>query len=140
MPRKAKPGSVGTTPTAGDLDETGGWVGMAVQFLVDHTSGARSFVLGRTVFAPGDATHAVHRHEHAEEAVLIVCGHGVAVNGDDEIPVGPGDFVFHPRGEWHGFHNTSPDEAVEMLWVWGGAASREAAGYELAGGDRAVGT
>ena len=140
MPGKVEPGSIGTTPAAGDLDEAGGWVGMAVQFLVDHTSGARSFVLGRTVFAPGDATHVVHRHEQAEEAVLIVSGHGVAVNGNDEVEVGPGDFVFHPRGQWHGFRNTSPDEPVEMLWVWGGAASREAAGYELAGGDRAVGT
>lgn len=105
---------------------------MAVQFLVDRTSGAESFVFGRTIFEPGSATHAVHRHPNAEEAVLIVNGHGVAVNGEEEVEVGPGDYVFHPRGEWHGFRNTSPDEPVEMLWVWGGAASREAAGYELA--------
>jgi mannose-6-phosphate isomerase-like protein (cupin superfamily) len=138
LPETAKPASISTTPVAPGLDDAGGWVGMEVQFLVDHASGADSFVLGRTVFAPGDATHALHRHLHAEEAVLILQGHGVAVNGGEEVEVGPGDVVFHPRGEWHGFRNSSPDEPVEMLWVWGGAASRDTAGYELFDGGRAV--
>jgi len=145
MAGRAKAASISAVPVASGLDESGGWVGMAVQFLVDRESGAQTFVFGRTVFEPGHATHAVHRHVGAEEAVLIVSGRGVAVNGDEEVELGPGDFAFHPRGEWHGFRNTSPSEPVEMLWVWGGAASREAAGYELAGqGDgtpaRRVGT
>lgn len=140
MSETAKPASINTTPTAPDLDESGGWIGMAVQFLVDRAAGADSFVFGRTIFEAGFATHEVHRHPGAEEAVLILKGRGVAVNGDEELEVGPGDYVFHPRGEWHGFRNTSADEPVEMLWVWGGAASRESAGYELADGDHAVAT
>lgn len=133
----AKPISILTARVAEDLDAENGWVGMDVQFLVDHATGADSFVLGRTIFEPGAGVHAVHRHAHAEEAVMIVRGHGVAVNGADKIAVGPGDVVFHPRGEWHGFRNTSPSEVVEMVWVWGGAASREMAGYEVAGANDA---
>ncbi len=124
--------SIGSTPAADGLDETGGWVDMDVQFLVDHASGAESMVFGRTVFKPGSGTHAVHRHQHAEEVVLIVRGHGIAIDGEQEIEVAPGDLVLHPRNAWHGFRNSSESEEVEMLWVWGGAASRESAGYELA--------
>lgn len=127
--------SIRTAPVAGDLDASAGWVGMSVQFLVDESTGADSFVFGRTIFEPSAGSHAVHRHPHAEEAVMIVRGRGVAINGADEVAVGPGDVVFHPRGEWHGFRNTSPDEEVEMIWVWGGAASRRAAGYEVSGAD-----
>lgn len=105
---------------------------MDVQFLVDHSSGAEAMVFGRTVFKPGSGTHAVHRHQHAEEVVLIVRGHGIAIDGDQETEVGPGDLVLHSRNAWHGFRNSSDSEEVEMLWVWGGAASRESAGYELA--------
>ena len=132
MDDDTKPVSIWTAPLADGLDASGGWVGMDVQFLVDHATGASSFVLGRTLFEPGAGSHAVHRHAHAEEAVMIVRGHGVAINGEDEVPVGPGDVVFHPRGEWHGFRNTSASQEVEMIWVWGGAASRETAGYEVA--------
>jgi mannose-6-phosphate isomerase-like protein (cupin superfamily) len=132
MADDTKPVSIWTAPVAEDLDATAGWVGMDVQFLVDHATGADSFVFGRTLFEPGAGSHAVHRHAHAEEAVMIVRGHGVAINGANEVPVGPGDVVFHPRGEWHGFRNTSQSEEVEMIWVWGGASSRETAGYEVA--------
>ncbi|MHB1986468.1 MAG: cupin domain-containing protein [Acidimicrobiales bacterium] len=126
----AKPLSVDTVPIAEGLDEAGGWIGMDVQFLVDHATGAESMVFGRTLFRPGHGLHARHRHSGAEEVVLIVRGHGIAFNGDDEVEVGPGDVVFHPRNEWHGFKNLSETEDVEMLWVWGGAASRSSAGYE----------
>lgn len=137
------PISVEGTPAAVGLDAGGGWVGMRVQFLLDREHGAERMVFGRTIFEPGASRHETHRHSGAEEAVLIVRGSGVVVDGDREIAVSPGDVVLHPRNEWHGFRNTSEVDEVEMLWVWSGAASREEAGYELAGpvggapGDRA---
>lgn len=87
-------------------------------------------VVGRTVFPPGGSSHEYHRHHSAEEFVYVVRGHGVALNGDDEVEVEAGDIVFHPRNIWHGFRNPSDTEGAEVIWAWGGAGSREAAGYE----------
>ena len=38
--------------------------------------------------------------------------------------------IFTPRGNFHGFDNTS-DEDVLLIWGWSGAGSLDAAGYEL---------
>jgi quercetin dioxygenase-like cupin family protein len=118
-----------------NLASNDGWVNMAVQFLVDHAhGGARKVVFGRTVFAPGESVHELHRHAGAEEVVYLVRGSGVATNGDEEIVLNVGDIAFHPQGEWHGFYNTSPTEEAEMIWVWAGAASKDDAGYEVKDG------
>lgn len=117
------------------LASNDGWVNMAVQFLVDRAhGGARKVVFGRTVFAPGESVHELHRHPGAEEVVYLVRGSGVATNGDEEIVLNVGDIAFHPQGEWHGFYNTSPTEEAEMIWVWAGAASKDDAGYEVKDG------
>lgn len=109
-----------------------GWVGMTVQFLVDAAKGgAQHFVFGRARFAPGESAHQWHRHPNAEEFAFIERGHGVVLDGDNEIPVEPGDVVFHEKGVWHGFRNTSPDEEAVMIWGWGGATSKADAGYEV---------
>lgn len=113
------------------LDPAGGWVKMEVQFLVDHRrGGAKETVFGRAIFHPG-AVHEAHRHPNAEEVVYLVRGRGIALNGDDEFELGPGDVAFHPRDEWHGFRNTSTTEDAEMIWTWVGASSKDAAGYVL---------
>jgi quercetin dioxygenase-like cupin family protein len=116
------------------LDSSDGWVNMAVQFLVDHShGGARNVVFGRTIFAPGESVHELHRHPGAEEVVYLVRGSGVATNGDEQVELAEGDIAFHPQGEWHGFHNTSATEEAEMIWVWAGASSKQDAGYEVKG-------
>ncbi len=125
---------VNVTEFAADsnLASADGWVNMAVQFLVDHDhGGANEVVFGRTVFAPGESVHQLHRHPGAEEVVYLVRGSGVATNGDEEIALGVGDIAFHPQGEWHGFYNTSATEEAEMIWVWAGAGSKHDAGYEV---------
>jgi quercetin dioxygenase-like cupin family protein len=109
-----------------------GWVGMTVQFLIDGAKGgAQHFVFGRARFAPGRSEHEWHRHPGAEEFVLVVRGEGIVLDGDNEIPVKVGDVVFHRKGEWHGFRNTSDAEEAELIWGWGGATSKVEAGYEL---------
>ena len=109
-----------------------GWIGMTVQFLIDGAkAGAEHFVFGRARFAPGHSEHEWHRHPGAEEFVLVVRGKGIVLDGDNEVPVKVGDVVFHRRGEWHGFRNTSDDEEAELIWGWGGATSKTEAGYEL---------
>jgi len=105
---------------------------MTVQFLVDSVAaGAEHVVFGRAVFAPGQSEHQWHRHPGAEEFVMLVKGHGIVLDGDNEIPVRAGDVAFHAKGAWHGFRNTSDTQEAEMIWGWAGAASRSEAGYEL---------
>jgi quercetin dioxygenase-like cupin family protein len=128
---KVNVGEFAADPT---LDSSEGWVNMAVQFLVDHAhGGARNVVFGRTIFAPGESVHELHRHPGAEEVVYLVRGCGVATNGDERVELAAGDIAFHPQGEWHGFHNTSATEEAEMIWVWAGASSKQDAGYEVKG-------
>ncbi|MBO3750126.1 cupin domain-containing protein [Streptosporangiaceae bacterium NEAU-GS5] len=114
----------------GALRAEDGWVNMNVKWLITaDTVGSASTVFGITVFPPG-ARHEIHRHPHAEETEYIVEGHGIARVGDDDVIMGPGDIVFVPRDDYHGFVNTSETERAVMVWCYGGAASLEAAGYE----------
>jgi quercetin dioxygenase-like cupin family protein len=124
-------------PLDGSLTAETGWSDMAVQWIVtDETVGATDHVVGLTVFAPG-AKHHPHRHPNAEEAQYLIKGSGLARVGDKDIVQNAGDTVFVPRGEWHGFENTSDGETV-MLWTYGGAASLEKAGYVRLQEDEAV--
>lgn len=114
------------------LDPREGWINMRVQFLIQAANaGATELVVGRTVFPPGSSRHERHRHHSADEFVYVVRGQGIVMNGDDEIPVREGQVAFHPKGIWHGFRNTSDTEEAEVIWAWGGAGSREEAGYEV---------
>ena len=86
-------------------------------------------MVGRTIFTPGSG-HEAHRHVNAEEIQYVVRGEGIVIDGDGEIPVAAGNVVHTQRGQWHGFINISESEDAEVIWLWAGAASREAAGYE----------
>jgi quercetin dioxygenase-like cupin family protein len=123
--------SVEDVEFAPGLDPNEGWIEMKVQFLVDKISaGAQEMVIGRTVFEPG-SRHELHRHENAEEFQYLLSGEGVVLNGDEEVQVKPGEIVFTPAGEWHGFRNASDTEDAVLLWGWCGAGDRDTAGYEV---------
>jgi len=118
-------------PPAGGLSPEGGWVDMLVRFLVDEASaGVSNFTLGWTVFRPG-ARHERHLHRNCDEFFIVVKGRGHIYTGQGREPAEEGDVVYIPRGEWHGFDNTSDQEAV-LVWGWIGAGSLEASGYEVA--------
>jgi oxalate decarboxylase/phosphoglucose isomerase-like protein (cupin superfamily) len=51
--------------------------------------------------------------------------------------MGPGDCVFVPRNDFHGFRNTSDTETAVMVWYYAGAANLEEAGYITEEQDRA---
>jgi quercetin dioxygenase-like cupin family protein len=110
-----------------NTEETG-WDNMVVKWIVTRdTVGSDSHVVGLTVFPPG-ARHHHHRHPNAEEAQYLIKGSGIARLGDVDIEQGPGDTVFVPRNEVHGFWNNTDEETV-MIWTYGGAASLEEAGF-----------
>ena len=105
-----------------------GWVGMDVRWLITReTVGASKSVFGVTFFPPG-AKHDIHRHPNAEEVEYVVSGSGIAYVGDEAIELGPGEAVFVPENEYHGFENNSDAEVV-MAWYYAGAASLEDAGF-----------
>jgi quercetin dioxygenase-like cupin family protein len=113
----------------GSLRAEDGWVNMNVKFLISRDSvQAEQTVFGITIFPPG-AKHDIHRHPHAEETEYIVEGNGIARVGDDDVAMSPGDIVFVPANDFHGFYNTSETERAVMVWCYGGAASLQEAGY-----------
>ena len=117
-----------------------GWVNMNVKFLItDDSVNSQQTVFGITVFPPG-AKHDIHRHPNAEETEYIIEGEGIARVGDDDVMMRPGDIVFVPANDYHGFYNTSQTDRAVMIWCYGGAASLEQAGYvteaeDLSGGE-----
>src|SRR3954453_20522291 len=120
--------SFDATPSDTALRAEDGWVDMDVRWLLTRdTVGAEHSVFGITVF-PAGSKHDIHRHPDAEEFEYLVSGHGIARVGDVALELGPGEVVFVPKNDYHGFENTG-DEPVFMIWGYAGAASLEEAGY-----------
>ena len=107
-----------------------GFLHVAARWLVDAKSArARSLVVGQSTFVPG-AAHLLHKHHHGDEFFYVFEGRGCHLIEDREIPMQPGDVVFAPREEWHGFRNTG-DQPVRAIFGYFGVASLEDAGYEV---------
>jgi 2-keto-4-pentenoate hydratase/quercetin dioxygenase-like cupin family protein len=117
-------------PLEQGLREDEGWIDMRVQFLIgEHNAGAKDLVVGRTVLPPG-ARHERHLHRHCDEFLVVLSGRGEIYTNTGREPSEAGDVIYTPRGNWHGFDNTS-DEEVLLLWGWTGAGSLEASGYAI---------
>lgn len=123
--------SSGAVPPDRSLSADEGWIDMEVRWLITAESvGARQTVVGRTVLQPG-SKHDIHRHPHAEEWEYVVSGSAIKHVGDDSVRLEAGDVVFVPANVFHGLENASSTEPVVTVWGYSGAASLEAAGYEL---------
>ncbi|MFT3873579.1 MAG: cupin domain-containing protein [Nocardioides sp.] len=115
----------------GNLLAEDGWIDMEVRWLITADSvGARQTVVGRTVLQPG-SKHDIHRHPHAEEWEYVVSGTAVKHVGPDSVRLKAGDVVFVPANVFHGLENASTTEPVVTIWGYSGAATLDAAGYEL---------
>jgi quercetin dioxygenase-like cupin family protein len=122
--------NIAEVPLESGLREEDGWVDMRVQFLIDERrAGTPELVFGRTVLPPG-SRHERHRHPNCDEFLLVISGSGEIYTNEGREPAAAGDVVFTPAGHWHGFDNTSEEDAL-LIWGWRGAGSLEAAGYEL---------
>lgn len=65
---------------------------------------------------PGDYSSEHHFHEEDEEFVYILAGSGIALIGDEELEVGPGDFMGFPKGSPpHHMHNRSEEDVVYLV-------------------------
>ncbi|MFF2546539.1 cupin domain-containing protein [Kitasatospora sp. NPDC058063] len=69
----------------------------------DDTNGALGFA--KAVVPPGGGA-IPHAHGREEEAFYVLSGDFDVVNGDEIVKAGPGDLLFVPRDDRHGFTNT----------------------------------
>ncbi|WP_233861967.1 cupin domain-containing protein [Paraburkholderia adhaesiva] len=59
---------------------------------------------------PGDETTEHHFHHHEDECVFVLSGTATAVIGDDEYPIGQGDFIGYRKGGLpHSIRNTGSE-------------------------------
>ncbi|MFI6339814.1 cupin domain-containing protein [Streptomyces sp. NPDC050535] len=82
-----------------------------------QTSGALG-VLETSVPPGGGALP--HAHGREEEAFYVLSGDFDFVNGDEIIQAGPGDLLFVPRGNRHGFTNTGALPAKLLTFIMPG--------------------
>lgn len=108
-----------------------GWRDMDIRFMVrGDNAGAKHVCWWRTVFPPG-AAHERHFHPDAEEVLYVIRGRGAAGTGESEQEIGPGSVQFIAAGEIHWLRNLDPQEELEIVGCYAGAASLEEAGYEF---------
>ncbi len=51
-----------------------------------------------------------------DEAYIVIAGSGTFVRGEEQVPFGPGDFIFVPAHMEHRFADYTPDVAVWVLF------------------------
>jgi quercetin dioxygenase-like cupin family protein len=89
-----------------------GSTGCQVRILVGGEQQAPNFVMRQFEIAPGGHTP---RHLHPyEHEIFILEGNGLAVDGEVERPLAPGDVVYVAPDDVHQFRNTG-DEPMKML-------------------------
>ncbi len=64
--------------------------------------------------APGFETTEYHVHHFEDEAVYILSGTGTATIGDEDHPIGPGDFIGYRKG---GLAHTIMNTGAETLRI-----------------------
>jgi uncharacterized cupin superfamily protein len=65
---------------------------------------------------PGKESFVYHSHRHEEEWIYVLSGRGVAEIGDDQVELGPGDFVGFPTPSvGHHLRNASGEELVYLM-------------------------
>ncbi len=114
-------------------DPATGFIGMNARWLAtDEICDTGSIVVGNSRFAPHGGAHELHRHAEAAEFFIVLSGEGAQLDADgNEVPVEVGEAALLPKGSWHGFRATGPEE-VRAVFGFLGATSLEDAGYELA--------
>ena len=91
------------------------------------TAGATAVAFGTATYQPGAAIER-HYHPNAEEVCMVVAGRARHEVAGNVFEMGAGDVCFIPRGEPHSLACLG-NEPLEIVWVWGGASSMEAAGF-----------
>ena len=65
---------------------------------------------------PGCESTEHHVHHHEDECVYVLSGEATACIGDEEFPIGPGDFIGYRKGGLaHSIRNTGTEKLVCLV-------------------------
>ncbi len=104
--------------------------GLNIRFGINDAScGSRELTMGYTVVPPG-VRNPAHYHEHAEAGLYILSGRLKVYVGEDREAtiVGPGTFLYVPKGEIHGLENESATEPATLVFAYGNVPNKDKAG------------
>lgn len=62
--------------------------------------------VGLLLYAPGQTTPD-HKHSDIDEVFYVISGEGIITINNEKVPLKEKDIIFSPKGETHGFDNTS---------------------------------
>ena len=88
----------------------------------DDTGGAFALYEVETPPAGGCPPH-VQRYD--DEALFVIAGRYAVLLGEDQVDLGPGGFVFIPRGTVHAFTNPGAEPARLLMLVTPGAIHQQ---------------
>ena len=80
----------------------------------DPRTGSRGMAAGTQDLGTG-AGIPLHKHDNADEMLVVQKGAAMAILGDTHKLASAGSTVFIPRGVWHGVEPVK--EASQVLWV-----------------------
>lgn len=86
-----------------------------IQWIFNESDGAPSFAMRRFVMTPGGR---IPLHDHPwEHEIFILSGKADVFTPDDRREVGPGDALYLPAGEPHGYENRNDEDLVFLCMV-----------------------
>lgn len=69
--------------------------------------------VGLLLYEPGQTTPE-HKHSNIDEVFYVISGEGTITINNDEYVISEKDIILSPRGETHGFYNTSSSNWVVL--------------------------
>lgn len=69
--------------------------------------------IGLLLYTP-DQTTPDHKHSDIDEVFYIISGEGIITINNEKILFKEKDIIFSPKGETHGFYNTSSSNLVVL--------------------------
>ena len=83
---------------------------------ISQVAGLERQVVSIARLPPKQESFLLHAHTFQEEFVYVLQGSGVAIVGDEEHPVGPGDFIAYPcDGVPHQMRNDGNEDLVYLM-------------------------
>ena len=93
-------------------------IGDILEFTVEKSARKAIFKEGQLdtgllLYAPGQTTPD-HKHADIDEVFYVIPGEGTIIIDKEEIILKEKDIIFSPKGETHGFNNTSSTNWVVL--------------------------
>lgn len=86
-----------------------------IQWLASKFDGAPNFAMRRFIIKPGGS---IGLHDHPwEHEIYILKGSGTAYTDKERVDIGPGDVIFMPGDEPHGYDNTGEEDLMFICMV-----------------------